>query len=268
MPNAVKEKIARGEPTYGTMLAEMISPAVPQILKNAGYDWFVVDCEHFGPDLRGCAMLICCAREIGLPIFFRISLTVQQMLSKLLDLGATGFVIPNVETAEQAREIIRWTKYPPLGRRGRGYMMGCEDYGADLSPQLLSAANDDTMMAVQIETVAGVENCREIFAVEGIEACFVGPADLSVSMGIPGQADNPQLTQSVEKVFQTAAAEGVAAGIHVQSVEDARYWVERGGLFMCYNYDIGMIYETSRAALEQLRSYSESPEVESAEQRC
>jgi len=82
----------------------------------------------------------------------------------------------------------------------------------------------------------------------------VGPADLSVSMGIPGEADNPQLGGAVEEVFQTAAAAGIAPGIHVQTVEDARYWVERGGLFMCYNYDIGMIYETSRAALEQLRS--------------
>jgi len=253
MANPVKEKIARGEPTYGTMLAEMISPSIPQILKNAGYDWFVVDCEHFGADLRGCAMMIRCAREIGLPIFFRNSLTVQQMLSKLLDLGATGFVIPNVESVAQAREIIRWTKYPPLGGRGRGYMMGCEDYRTGLTPELLAEANQETMIAVQIETAAGVENCQQIFAVEGIEACFVGPADLSVSMGIPGQADNPQLTQSVEKVFRAAAAEGIAPGIHVQSVEDARYWVERGGLFMCYSYDIGMIYETSRAALEQLR---------------
>jgi len=254
MVNAVKEKIAQGEPTYGTMLAEMISPAVPQLLKNAGYDWFVVDCEHFPADLRDCAMMIRCAHEIRLPIFFRISLTVQQMLSKLLDLGATGFVIPNVETVAQAREIIKWTKYPPLGRRGRGYMMGCEDYATGLGPELLGAGDDYTMIAVQIETTTGVENCEQIFAVEGIEACFVGPADLSVSMGIPGEADNPQLGGAVEEVFQTAAAAGIAPGIHVQTVEDARYWVERGGLFMCYNYDIGMIYETSRAALEQLRS--------------
>jgi len=254
MANPVKEKIARGEPTYGTMLAEMISPAIPQILKNAGYDWFVVDCEHSAPKQHDCAMMIRCAHEIGLPIFFRISLTVQQMLSKLLDLGATGFVIPNVETVAQAREIIRWTKYPPLGGRGRGGMMGCEDYAIGLSPELLSAADDYTMIAVQIETTAGVENCQQIFAVEGIDACFVGPADLSVSMGIPGQADNPQLAEAVEKVFQTAAAEGVAPGIHVSTVADVRYWVERGRLFMCYNYDIRMIYEASRAALEQLRS--------------
>ncbi len=254
MVNPVKEKIARGEPAYGTMLAEMMSPAVPQLLKNAGYDWFVVDCEHFPADLRDCAMMIRCAREIDLPIFFRISLTVQQMLSKLLDLGAMGFIIPSVESAAQAREIIRWTKYPPLGKRGRGYMMGCENYATALEPELLSAADDYTMIAVQIETTTGLENCEEIFAVEGIEACFVGPADLSVSMGIPGQSDNPRLGEAVERVFQSAAAAGVAPGIHVQTVADAHYWVERGGLFMCYNYDIGMIYETSRAALEQLRS--------------
>ncbi|MCK4323020.1 MAG: hypothetical protein KAW89_00720 [Armatimonadetes bacterium] len=253
MANPVKEKIARGEPTYGTMLAEMISPAVPQILKNAGYDWFVVDCEHFGADLRGCSMMIRCAHEIGLPIFFRIPLSVQQMLSKLLDMGATGFIIPNMETVAQAQEIIKWTKYPPLGRRGRGHMIGCDDYVAQLNSEVLAAANDYTMVAVQIETTAGVENCQEIFAVDGIDACFVGPADLSVSMGIPGQGDNPQLAEAVEKVFQTAAAEGVAPGIHVATVEDGQYWVEQGGLFVCYNYDIGMIYETSRAALEQLR---------------
>ena len=198
-------------------------------------------------------MMIRCAREIGLPIFFRIPLSVQQMLSKLLDMGATGFIIPNMETVAQAREIIRWTKYPPLGRRGRGHMIGCDDYVAQLNSEVLAAANDYTMIAVQIETTAGVENCQQIFAVDGIDACFVGPADLSVSMGIPGQGDSPQLAEAVEKVFQTAAAEGVAPGIHMSTVADVRYWVERGGLFMCYNYDIGMIYETSRAALEQLR---------------
>lgn len=253
MNNPIKEKMAQGVPTYGTMLAEMISPAVPQILKNAGYDWFVIDCEHSWPDLRTCSMMIRCAREIDFPIFFRISLTVQQMLSKLVDLGATGFVVPNIETVQQAQEIVRWTKYPPLGRRGRGGTMGCEDYSAPPLPQALAEANDYTMIAVQIESVAGLENCQQIFAVEGIEACFVGPTDLSVSMGIAGQTDAPELTNALKTIFDAAAAQGVASGIHVQTVEAVRYWVERGGLFMCYNSDIGLITEASRAALQQFK---------------
>ena len=251
MNNAVKAKIAQGRPAYGTMVGEMISPAVPQILKNAGYDWFVVDCEHSAPDLRACSMLIRCAREIAFPIFFRISLTVQQMLSKLLDLGATGFVVPSIETVEQAEEIVRWTKYPPLGRRGRGYRMGCEDYSDRPLPEALAEANDYTMVVVQIETVTGLENCRQIFAVEGVEACFVGPADLAVSMGIAGQSDNPALIDAVETIFETAAAQGVAPGIHVQTAEAVNQWAEQGGLFMCFNNDIGFIMDGSRAALEQ-----------------
>jgi len=254
MDNPLKQQIAAGTPVWGTMLEEMTSPGAPQLLKNAGFDWFVIDCEHSWPGLERCAWLIRVARAIDFPIFFRISRTVGQMLSRLLDIGATGLIVPHIETAVQAQEVVDWAKYPPVGKRGRAGGVGLEDYERWPLPEALERHDAYTMVAVQIESKLGVDNCNEIFAVEGVEACFVGPADLSLSLGLPGQREHPDVVAAIHTVFAAAQANGVAPGIHMGDADQLRYWMAQGGLFMAYSSDISMITQASTQALAQLRA--------------
>ncbi len=254
MHNPLKQMIANDTPVWGTMLQEMTSPGAPQLLNNAGFDWFVIDCEHSWPGLERCAWLIRVARAIGFPIFFRISRTVGQMLSRLLDIGATGLIVPYIENAEQAQEVVNWAKYQPTGQRGRASGVGLEDYERWPLPEALDRHDAYTMVVVQIESKTGVDNCSEIFAVEGIDACFVGPADLSLSLGVPGQREHPDVTAAIHTVFAAAQASSVAPGIHMKDVDQLRYWVAQGGLFMAYSSDISMITQASTQVLAQLRA--------------
>ena len=254
-PSSVKERLARNEAVIGTMLGEMASPGTCRIVREAGYDFVIFDTEHHWPGLETIAWLMRAAREIGLTALVRAPGFRGQWPARYLDLGCDGLIFPHVETAEQAREIVDQVKFPPDGKRGLGTNIAHDDYSAEPAAEFTRRRNAETFVAVQIETALGLENRREILAVEGIDAVFIGPNDLSLSMGLPGQLDSPQVVQAIEDIFASCQAAGVAPGMHAFDVPMALKYLDAGCRFLCFASEVSLFIKGSRAALGELREH-------------
>lgn len=254
-PISVRERLARNEAVIGTMLGEMASPGTCRIVREAGYDFVIFDTEHHWPGLETTAWLLRCAREIGLPAIVRAPGFRGQWPARYLDLGCEGLIFPHVETAEQARETVAQVKFPPDGRRGLGTNIAHDDYSAQPAGEFTRRRNAETLVAVQIETALGLENRQKILAVEGIDAVFIGPNDLALSLGLPGQLDSPQVVQAIEDIFASAQAAGVAPGMHAFDVAMAQKYLDAGCRFLCFASEVSLFIRASREALAELRAH-------------
>ncbi len=253
--NPVKAALARGEAVVGTMLGEMLSPGTCRIVREAGYDFVIFDTEHHWPSLDTVAWLMRGARDIGLQAYVRAPGFRGQWPARYLDLGCDGLIFPHVETPEQAQAIVEQVKFPPVGRRGLGTNIAHDDYAARPAAEFTRERNEDTLVAVQIETALGLANRDAILAVPGIDAVFIGPNDLSLSMGLPGRLDHPDVVQAIEDIFASAQAASVAPGMHAFDVEMALKYLDAGCRFMCFASEVSLFIRGSRAALQTIRGH-------------
>jgi len=253
--NPVKAALARGEAVVGTMLGEMASPGTCRIVREAGYDFVIFDTEHHWPGLETVAWLMRAARDIGLQAYVRAPGFRGQWPARYLDLGCDGRLFPHGARAEQAPALVEQVKFPPDGKRGLGTNIAHDDYAAEPATEFTRHRNADTLVAVQIETALGLENRDEIFAVPGIDAVFIGPNDLSLSMGLPGRLDSPPVVQAIEDIFASAQAAGVAPGMHCFDVEMAMKYLDAGCRFLCFASEVSLFVRGSRAALQTIRAH-------------
>ena len=253
--NPLKRNLSEGEAVVGTMLGEMASPGTCRIVSEAGYDFVIFDTEHHWPGLETVAWLLRTGKDIGLQVLIRAPGFRGQWPARYLDLGADGLIFPHVETAEQAREIVSQVKFPPAGNRGLGTNIAHDDYRAQPAAEFTRERNENTFVAVQIETAKGLENRREIFAVEGIDAVFIGPNDLALSLGLPGKLDDPTVVQAIEDIFSAAQEAGVAPGMHAFDVEMARKFLDAGCRFLCFASEVSLFVRSSREALGAIREH-------------
>lgn len=182
----------------------------------AGLDYVLVDCEHGPDDLVPLQQHIALAQAHGVPVLVRVGRADPNQVLRVLDLGAEGIVAPHVESAREAEAVVRSAHYPPLGDRGFATYSRAGRYGAVTAAQHQSAA-EDVLVIAMIETAAGVSNTDEILAVDGIDAVWVGPADLAVSLGVAPGA--PAAREAVDEVNGRARAAGVPVMSIVSSAE-------------------------------------------------
>ncbi len=226
--NRTKQALNDGQPAVGTMLAEIRQPSVMQLLSNAGFDFVVIDNEHGPFTIERIAELSRTARNLGLTPIVRVPDLAYPYLAQPLDAGAQGLMLPRVTNADQVKEAVQIMKYPPFGSRGCAFGRGATDFrGAPLT-ETMATANDETMLIVQIETKEAVENIDEILAVPGVDVAFVGPTDLSISLGVPGQTDSPVLTAAIEQVIAVCQRNGVVPGIQMNDLDLAVEWAKKG----------------------------------------
>lgn len=250
MKNLVKRKLKAGKPSVGTWVT-IGDPDITMYLADMGFDWLVCDMEHsaFGPETyHKMVQGMLYAREYCMPMA-RIPWNDLIYYKKVLDAGATGIVTPRVETKEMAEDMVRFMKYPPWGERGAGPRLA-----AFRDPDYFKTANDETMVVVMIETAKGVENIDDIFSVEGVDACFVGPSDLSLDMGIHGQFTNPEFIAALDKIVESGREHGVAPGMHCQlgpGTTNINNAIERGFLYCAINSDTQFL----RAGVNEAISY-------------
>lgn len=212
---SIKEKLNKGERVFGTMVRIQRNPAFCILAKDAGLDFIMFDCEHGIYSRETLHDMFQMSSAIGLTALLRVPMLDKESISRYLDAGAKGCMVPMTETAEQAREIVHWSKYPPLGDRGYGTSIGACNYKTGLkSEDAMKDANDTVLAIAQIETALAVENAEEIAATEGIDAIIVGPNDLSISLGIPGQLMDERELNAIQKVVQACKKYGKAFGLH------------------------------------------------------
>jgi 4-hydroxy-2-oxoheptanedioate aldolase len=235
--NTAKEKMLRGEPAYGYSLASG-SPLVAEALSHSGIDWLMIDTQHgsWGPESTIQA-LSSMAAGAAVPMA-RVARNDYTLIGRLLDEGILGIVVPMVDTVEQARAVATACRFPPRGNRSWGWGRA-RNYGPDYG----AAINDQLFVAIQIESAAAVEHAEEIMGVDGIDGCWVGPADLSFSLGFhpSEQASRSEHKAALERVLEACRKTGKVPGIACQSPTEARQRVEQGFRFVTAGGDLGLL---------------------------
>src|SRR4051794_36147419 len=257
--NPVKRKLQAGEPSFGVLAWEFTTPGLPAVLEMGGAEFCIFDMEHSGLSLETMKSLIRWCRGTSVVPLVRVPSHEYRYVAGALDIGAQGLMIPMVESAEQAREIVSWAKYAPEGKRGTAFGCAHDDYrggSAEAVVDTMRRANAEGLLLFQIETVAGVEHVEEIVAVDGVDVAWVGHGDLSVSMGLPYQFDHPEHVAALDRIAAAARAAGKVAGRMVTDIPTGRRWLERGYRMLAYGPDTALLARAMREGIEGLRGPS------------
>jgi 4-hydroxy-2-oxoheptanedioate aldolase len=216
---------------------------------SCGFDLVCIDAEHSALGPRDIESLVRAASVTELPALVRVGRSVRE-IQQALDAGASGVVVPGVETADEARLYVQASRYPPVGTRGVG-LSRATGYGTRLA-EYVAGANEHVLVVLQLETKAAVVACRDIVHVEGIDVVFVGPGDLAASIGLAvGSAAH---ADAIETILDAAARAGVASGIFCFSPEEVTRWSARGVRFLLTGSDIGFLASTGREVLQSARA--------------
>lgn len=253
--NSVKRRLAAGEIALGTFVMEFATPGLAQIVAAAGADFVMLDMEHSGWSFETVKQQIAHARGAGIvPIVNPRGGHRFAEHELLLDLGAQGLMVPQVETAEQAAAIVRGTRYPPDGTRGAAFGVAHDGYRADDVPATIRSANAASLIVVKIETVRGVANIDAIASVPGIDVALIGHTDLSLSFGHPLELDHPDFTAALDTVLAACRRHGKAAGCVATDVATGRAWIAKGFRLVAYSGDIWLLADALKSGLAQLRA--------------
>jgi 2-keto-3-deoxy-L-rhamnonate aldolase RhmA len=253
-PNPVRTKLREGGTVYGTMAFEFFTPGLMPALAAAGADFVLLDMEHSGIGIETVKAQIAACRGLSVVPMVRVPGCHYHLVATVLDAGAMGIMVPMVETAAQARQIVSWCRYRPDGVRGVAFGMPHDDYGGGDVVQKLREANERTLVIALIETAAGIASAEEIMAVDGIDIGWLGHFDLTNSMGIPGQFDHPDFLAAVDRLVAACRVQGKPAGVLAGSVETAEAWRARGFRVFAYGTDISLLQESLRSGLARLRA--------------
>jgi 2-keto-3-deoxy-L-rhamnonate aldolase RhmA len=252
-PNPAKQILQNGGSVVGTFVVEFRQPAVIQLLKNAGFDFVTLDNEHGAFSIETIADLTRAAVWLGVTPIVRIPDNTYPHIAQTLDVGAQGLMVPRITHADQVRQIVRMLRYPPKGERGNAMERGLTQYRSGNVPQALIDLQQATLLIIQIETRQALENLDEILSVDGVDAALVGPNDLSIAMGYPGQSDHPAVQEAIEQVILSCQSHGVCPGIHMGKTELAVYWASKGMRLISTGSEAAYIQRGATAAVAALR---------------
>ncbi len=240
-PNPLKQRLAAGETLYGTMVFEFLSAGLPEVLRQAGASFVFYDMEHSGFSMNEIKTQLALCRGLDLVPLVRPPDTTYQYTARLLDLGAMGLLFQQCETAEQAAEFVRWTRYPPEGQRGAMFGGAHDDYSSASVPEIIAGAHDRTMVCVLIESAKGLANAEEIMSVPGVDAAHLGHGDLSLSLEVPGDTGHPLMQDGIDRLLAACAQHNKPAACLAGDVATGIDWVRRGFQMISYSYDIGLM---------------------------
>jgi len=250
--NPFKKKLHRGDPLIGCWVG-LANAYAAEIAGTAGFDWLLIDGEHAPNDLRSISGQLAVLQASNSQAVVRLPDHNSTLIKQALDAGVQSLLIPMVNSAEQARELVRAVRYPPHGIRGVGYALGrASGFGA--IPDYLNTANDQICLLVQIESQAGLNALDEILTVEGIDGVFIGPADLSVDLGYPPSADAPEIRTMIVDAIDRIAASDKAAGILTFDDEFTETCLSHKATFVAVAIDVLMLAQGLRQSASAARA--------------
>ena len=250
-PGGLRERLMSGHAALGTMVFELNSVGLPRILDAAGADFVLIDLEHTGWSVDAVHPMLAAARASTVEPIARVQGSARHLISPVLDAGARGVMVPMVGGAEEAAAVVRAARFAPAGDRGFGLLY--PDQLVDGVGAAIERAEAQTIVIVQIETLAGVEHVEEISETPGVDVLWIGQFDLSVAMGIPGAFDDPRMREAEDRMLTACSRAGVAAGVLVGSVDVARSMLERGFRMIALGTDIDLYGSALGAGLAALR---------------
>lgn len=253
MKRSFRELMRSGRKTIGTFMM-LDNPEVLEIIAQSGFDLVCIDNEHGGWEDVNWIHLVRTAEAAGIVPIFRVPYLAEHMIKRALDIGAAGIMVPGISNEDEAREAVRLSKFPPLGERGACPFVRANQYGDGDGQTYYARANKETAVVLLIEGKQGVENFDKILDVEGVDAVFFGPFDLSVSQGVPGQIHHPLVEGCIREMLRKANERGVYAGMLGTSPEAARTWLDRGADYVLVQQDTLLLRDACRNALETIRA--------------
>ena len=248
---ALKERLRRGDPTIGAQLT-LTDSTVVEIFGRAGYDWAVIDTEHAAQSQVTVKSLLQAASSTAMVALVRLLRMDIDDVRRWLDFGAAGVLCPFVQTAEEATQLVRACRYPPLGTRGYGPRRA-GGYGFD-SVEYFARASDACICLVIIESRLGVENCDTILAVDGVDGVIIGPMDLSIDLGAFMDFSSPSYVEAVERVAAAAARHGKAMGTAAYDSHQANEYVGKGYTLLMVGGDDVFLMEGAKRAVDSWRA--------------
>jgi 2-keto-3-deoxy-L-rhamnonate aldolase RhmA len=251
-PNRVKQALKAGKRVVGTMISEMRNPEVAYILAAAGMDFLMIDTEHSSVGVESLQNVVRATRAAELVPLARVTDNQYQFISRILDMGTMGIMVPRVNTAEEARRVVQYAKYPPQGQRGFGARGVMTDYEAVSVPDVVSWVNEHTLVIVQVESAEALAQLEQTARVPGIDVAVIGPNDLSISLGIPGDFEHPRFLEAVEQTFEICLRNGISPGVHTSNLQAVKRYRDMGMCFLMYATEARMLLDAATKAVHEL----------------
>jgi 2-keto-3-deoxy-L-rhamnonate aldolase RhmA len=251
---AMKRALEYGETLVGTWVFEFATPGIARLLASTQIDFVVYDMEHSGFGLECIRQLLAQTRPLSLTALVRPPANEPHLIAPLLDVGASGVIIPKVETACEASRLVDACRYFPAGHRGAAFSIAHDDFLPGQVADKMRAANDAVICGILVETAQGVENLDEILSVKGIDLVWVGFLDLSLSLGIPGQFTHPRFKEAVQRILEVSKARAKPVGILSGSAEEARQHLRQGFQCISYSGDIWLLQQALSEGVRAIRS--------------
>jgi 2-keto-3-deoxy-L-rhamnonate aldolase RhmA len=245
--SSIRERIEAREELLGAFL-QMGSPLAADLAGRAGFDWALIDLEHGAGSESDLVPQFLGLAASGVAAFVRVESASRLRIGRALDLGATGIMVPQVNDADTARQLVAWCQYPPAGSRGVALSARGAGYGRSAHGDV-GTLNREIVRIAQIETRSAVEAVDEIAAVDGIDVLFVGPSDLSHSLGVPGRFDDPSFERALRAIAQASTDHGHALGVHLPSVAEIDRYRDLGFTLISIAADSTGLASAFRSAL-------------------
>lgn len=251
---SLRARIRRGENVVGTFLLAFPQAATARAAADAGADFVLIDGEHTGFSWETMTPVLTATRAAGSTPFVRVPSATRENIALALDIGATGLMIPMVNSGAEAEAVASWCRYPPLGVRGTMFGLAAHDFEETSPVEAIRRSNDETIVMAQVETEQALEDVEAIAAVKGIDVIWIGHFDLTVSMGIATEFDHPRYLAAIDRIVAAAAANKKAVGFLASGPDDARALVDKGFSVLAYGSDLGVYRSALRSELASVRT--------------
>ncbi len=251
----IKDDLKSGKSIIGTMIVMVDNPDIIKVCQVVGFDLVIIDCEHGGIDYGPISRMLGMGKVIGLPTLVRIPEARREVILKYMEMGAAGFLLPNCESAEEAKALCDHALYYPDGNRGVSMLRAHTGFTKPASAtEYMKQANADTLLICQIESPTGVDNIDSILDVPGVDAAFIGPNDLSQSYGLMGQFDHPTVVGAIDKVIASAKKHNKYSGIHIVGpTANLKKWMDKGMTLNLWSNELTMMMNNAQQGLKELR---------------
>ena len=251
--NRTKELLKQGKVALGSIAGQIRSPEVARLYAAAGLDWIFIDTEHGCYTVETVQDLVRASLMTDMTPIVRVSDFQYSLVARALDMGAEGIILPRAESPDLLATAVSWTKFPPQGIRGFGLGEPQVGYQAASFDEIIRHYNDQTLVAFQIESQAALDRRDELISVPGIDAVMIGPADLSISLGVGGQFDHPKLAEAIIKVIETCNKYDRIPAIQVRSPALAKTWIDRGMKLVGCGADLAILWNAVNSMATELR---------------
>jgi len=252
--NHLKEALQDGKVVFGPFL-KFTDPAIVEIIGFAGFDFAIIDAEHGPISMENAQNMIRAAESVNLTPIIRVGNNDEALILRAMDIGAQGIEIPQINSKADAVRAVKSVKYSPQGERGVCRYVRAAKYSSMDKFKYFESANKETMIIAHIEGVEGIKNLDEILLVPGIDVVFIGPYDLSQSLGVPGEVNHPLVKEKMKEVVLKCKKNKVAIGTFADDIKTAKSWVSLGVQYMAFSVDVGILYEVSRGIVRQLKNF-------------